>query len=154
MRTHLRHLCSKKFPMISGIPQSDGFWPMKSLSKNLEVHRDSNSQNGSSLGSVSVHSLTLSYTFNLLGTWNVIPWFHSWPAPLQALALVISPRLGLQQVEYFVHVYEIFLSMWKEYSVYVEDILFKIFVRFTKIQLACSLFTTPKLTIHVHTITQ
>jgi len=33
------------------------------LSENLEVHRDSNSQNGSSLGSVRVlHSLTLFYT--------------------------------------------------------------------------------------------
>jgi hypothetical protein len=39
------------------------FWPLWLLSKNLEVHRDSNSQSGSSLGSVKVHSLTLSYTF-------------------------------------------------------------------------------------------
>jgi len=29
--------------------------------KDLEVHRDSNSQSGSSLGSVRVHSLTISY---------------------------------------------------------------------------------------------
>jgi hypothetical protein len=28
----------------------------------------------------------------------VIPKFHSWLAPLQAFALVISPRLGLQQI--------------------------------------------------------
>jgi hypothetical protein len=35
----------------------------------------------------------------LLHSWeyDVIPAFHSWPAPLQALALVISPRLGLRQ---------------------------------------------------------
>jgi len=32
------------------------------LSKDSKIHRDSNSQNGSSLGSVRVHSLTLSYT--------------------------------------------------------------------------------------------
>jgi hypothetical protein len=27
---------------------------------------------------------------------NVIPGLHSWPTPLQAFALVTSPRLGLQ----------------------------------------------------------
>jgi hypothetical protein len=32
----------------------------------------------------------------LLGTWNVTFRLHSWPAPLQALSLVTSPRLGLQ----------------------------------------------------------
>jgi hypothetical protein len=35
----------------------------------------------------------------LLGAWNVTPNFHSWPTPLQALALVTSPRLGLWQWE-------------------------------------------------------
>ncbi len=44
--------------------------------------RESNSQYGSSLGSVSLHPHTLSHS--------------SWPAPLQAFALVASPRLGLQ----------------------------------------------------------
>ncbi len=34
--------------------------PLQSLSKNLEVHQDSNSQSGNSLGGVRVHSLTLS----------------------------------------------------------------------------------------------
>jgi hypothetical protein len=29
--------------------------------------------------------------------WNVTPEFHFWPTPLQALAMVASPRLGLQQ---------------------------------------------------------
>jgi len=29
--------------------------------------------------------------------WNVTPGLHSWPAPLQALALVVSPKLGLRQ---------------------------------------------------------
>jgi hypothetical protein len=42
--------------------QSNGFWPLKLLSKSLGVHWDSNSQNGNSLGNVRVHSLTLSYT--------------------------------------------------------------------------------------------
>jgi hypothetical protein len=31
----------------------------------------------------------------LLGTWNVTPMLHSWPTPLQTLALVAIPRLGL-----------------------------------------------------------
>ncbi len=39
--------------------------------------------------------LTLSYTLNLPGAWNVTPELHSWPAPLQAFTLVTSPRLGL-----------------------------------------------------------
>jgi hypothetical protein len=48
--------------------------------------RESNSQSGSSFGSVRVHSLTLSFT----------PTLPSWLATLQALALVVSPRLQLQ----------------------------------------------------------
>jgi hypothetical protein len=60
--------------------------PLQSFFKDSEVHRDSNSQSGSSLGSVRVHSFTLSYT----------PGLPFWPAPLQALALVASPRLRLQ----------------------------------------------------------
>jgi hypothetical protein len=34
----------------------------------------------------------------LPGAWNVTPRLHSWPAPSQALALVASPRLGLQHI--------------------------------------------------------
>jgi hypothetical protein len=32
-----------------------------------------------------------------MGAWDVIPGLPSWPTPLQALALVVSPRLGLRQ---------------------------------------------------------
>jgi hypothetical protein len=39
---------------------------LQSPFKNLEVHWDSNLQSWSSLGSVGVHSLTLSYTFRNL----------------------------------------------------------------------------------------
>ncbi len=35
-----------------------------------------------------------SHSPTLPGAWNVILGLHSWPAPLQALALVASPRLG------------------------------------------------------------
>ncbi len=37
-------------------------WPLRSLSEGSRVHRDSNSQSGSSLGSMRVHSFTFSYT--------------------------------------------------------------------------------------------
>jgi hypothetical protein len=33
-----------------------------------------------------------------LGAWDVTPGLPSWPSPLQALALVASPRLGLWQL--------------------------------------------------------
>jgi len=33
-----------------------------------------------------------------LGAWNVTPKLHSWVTPLQALALVMSPRLGLRHL--------------------------------------------------------
>jgi hypothetical protein len=45
--------------------------------------------------------LPLSHTLNLPGTWSVTPGLHSWPAPLQAFALVASPRLGLRQICYY-----------------------------------------------------
>jgi hypothetical protein len=57
-----------------------------------ESIRDSNSQHGSLFGSVRVHALTL---FALPGVCDVNPRSFSWPTPLQPLALVVSPRLGL-----------------------------------------------------------
>jgi hypothetical protein len=66
---------------------------LQSPSEDLEVHWDSNSQSGSSLGSVRVHSLTISCTF---GSIKCDFWAHSWLTPLQALTLVGSPRLGLR----------------------------------------------------------
>ncbi len=38
-----------------------------------------------------------SHSPTLLGAWNVTPGLPSWPTPLQALALVVSPRLRLWQ---------------------------------------------------------
>jgi hypothetical protein len=38
-----------------------------------------------------------SHSPTLLGTWNVTLGLHSWPAPLQALALVASSKLGLRR---------------------------------------------------------
>jgi hypothetical protein len=62
-----------------------GFDPCNCF-ENLGIHWDSNFQSGSSLGSVRVHSLTLSFTLGLL----------SCLATLQALALVMNPKLGLR----------------------------------------------------------
>jgi hypothetical protein len=58
-------------------------------------HRDSNSQSGSSFGSVRVPS----HFPTLLGACMTLR-LPSWPAILQALALVVSPRLGLWHSTY------------------------------------------------------
>ncbi len=70
------------------------FDPCNCTLKIWESIWDSNSQYGSSLGSVRVHSLTL---FAFLGTCDVTLGSPSWPATLQPLALVASPRLRLWQ---------------------------------------------------------
>jgi hypothetical protein len=41
-----------------------------------------------------------SHYLALPGAWNVTHEFHTWLAPSQALALVVSPRLGLRQNDY------------------------------------------------------
>jgi hypothetical protein len=79
--------------MIYGTFQSNDFWPLQLPFENLGVHGDSNSQSGSSLESVGVHSLTLFCTF---GNMKGDSWVHFWLTPLQALTLVVSPRLGLR----------------------------------------------------------
>jgi len=63
MQTHFRHLSFKSFPMIEGTFKSNEFKPLKSLFEDLGIHQNSNSQSGSSVGSVEVHSFTLFYTF-------------------------------------------------------------------------------------------
>jgi hypothetical protein len=68
------------------------FNPCNHVLKIQESIWDSNSQYGSSVGSVKVHSLTL---FALLKACEVTPRCPSWPATLQPLALVASLRLGL-----------------------------------------------------------
>ncbi len=80
--------------MIQGTFQFNGFLPLQSFFEKLKVHRDSNSQSGSSLGNVGVHSLALSH---IPGNMKCDSWASFWPAPLQALALVVSLRVGLRQ---------------------------------------------------------
>jgi hypothetical protein len=43
-----------------------------------------------------------SHSLTFPGAWNVTLGLHFWLAPLQALALVASPRLGLWHYNYFV----------------------------------------------------
>jgi len=74
-----------------------GFDP---YNRSLKI-RDSNSPNGSSLESVRVLSLTLSY---FLG--NMRCDFRAslyGPAPLQAFVLVTNPRLGCDKQNHFTH---------------------------------------------------
>jgi hypothetical protein len=68
-----------------------GFDPCNVALKIWESIWDSDSQNGS----VRIHSFTL---FALLGACDVTPGPPSWPATLQALALVTSPKLSLRQL--------------------------------------------------------
>jgi hypothetical protein len=71
-----------------------GFAPCNHILKIRESIWDFNSHNGSSLGRVKVHSLTL---FTLPKACDVTPGSAFWPTTLQPLALVASPRLGLRQ---------------------------------------------------------
>ncbi len=89
MRAHFRHRRSNIFSMIYRTPQAIEFWPLKSLAEVLGVHLDSISQSGNCLGSVRVHSLTLSYTPGSM--WCDSRAF-SWPTPLQPLCLGREPK--------------------------------------------------------------
>jgi hypothetical protein len=75
------------------------FDPYNCALKIQESIWESNSHNESSLGNVKVHFLTL---FAFLGKCDMIPESYSWPATLQPLALVASPRLGLRHKLHFV----------------------------------------------------
>jgi hypothetical protein len=70
------------------------FDPYNCLLKVQKFSRTSTPKVGAHLGVcgfIPLHSPTF------LGAWNVIPMLHSWLAPLQALALVMNPRLGSWQ---------------------------------------------------------
>ncbi len=84
----------RAFQWYKELFNSLSFDPLQSLSENLGIHRDFNFQNGNSLGSVRVHSLTLSYIPRSMRRDSQA---SSWPTTLQAIALVASPKLGLRQ---------------------------------------------------------
>ncbi len=73
-----------------------GFDPWNHTLKIKKSIWDSNSEHGSLLVSVKVHSLTF---FALRGACDVTARSSSWPATLQPLALVASPRLRLWQYQ-------------------------------------------------------
>ncbi len=77
------------------------FWPLQSPSEDSKVHQDSISQSGSCLGSVRVHSLTLSFT----------PMLPFRPTTLPTLALVASPKRGLRQTRF----YKMWRQSWSQY---------------------------------------
>jgi hypothetical protein len=78
-----------------------GFDPWNGALKIGESFWDSNSQHGSSLRSVKVHSLTL---FAFMGTCEVTPGPPSWPATFQPFALVASLRLGLRHCDFSIRI--------------------------------------------------
>jgi hypothetical protein len=89
MQAHFRHLSFNRYRELF---KPMGFDPYNYVMKIRESIWDSNSQNGSSRGSVKVHALTL---FALPGACEVTPRPPSLPATLQALALVTKPKLRL-----------------------------------------------------------
>jgi hypothetical protein len=45
MQAQFKYLSFKSFPMILGTPQSNGFWPLQSLSEDLGIQCDYNYHN-------------------------------------------------------------------------------------------------------------
>jgi hypothetical protein len=113
MRGHFRYLRFETFPMTPRTPQWEVFWPLLSNSKHSGVPEDSKSptlgvlgftptlgQSGVATGTpLGVWGFIPSHSPTLLKEWNVTLELSSWPAPLQALALVANPRLGSWQMD-------------------------------------------------------
>ncbi len=140
MRALFRHLRSKSFPMVPRAHQFIEIWPFNSPSKVSKVHQDSLSQNGSCLGSVSFHSLTLPRTSLNSQECVVIPGLslgpHSsnafaftpelpsfWLATLQPLALVTSPKLGLRHPHWGIKFLTIAPSSHKMFFIFVMNMI-------------------------------
>jgi hypothetical protein len=91
MRTHFRHLCSKNFLM--------GFDP---CNRSLKIRKSIESPSGVQLSKCEfIWECECSFSHTLLHcqlsiAGNVTLGLHCWSAPLQALVLVASPRLGLR----------------------------------------------------------
>jgi hypothetical protein len=90
MKTHFKHLRLNIFVMIQKTFQSNGFWPLQSPFENSGVHWDSNSQNGSSLRSVKVHSLT---PFCTPGSMRCDFWASLLACNLASLCLGCEPKV-------------------------------------------------------------
>jgi hypothetical protein len=68
--------------------------------------------NGSLLENVKLHSFTVFYTPRSM---RCDSWAPSWPTPLQALALVASPRLGLRQWIFLLE-HQIYFKTWSKFA--------------------------------------
>jgi hypothetical protein len=98
MRSHFRYLCFKIFQWYNEFFNAMSFDPWNFPMKIWQSIGILTPKMGAHLG---VCGFIPSHFPTLLGTWNVTPVLHSWPSPLQALALVTSPRLGLQHLIYY-----------------------------------------------------
>jgi len=60
-----------------------------------------------------------SHSFALPRTWNATHGLHTWPAPSQALALVVSPSSGLwqNQLLYLVHIWAFNMTSMNNLSI-------------------------------------
>jgi hypothetical protein len=76
-----------------------GFDPCNRSLRNWKSARTPTPKVGAHLG---VWGFIPSHFPTLLGTWNVTLGLPFWPTPLQTLALVMSPRLELQQGKHFI----------------------------------------------------
>jgi hypothetical protein len=94
MRSHFRHLRFNSFSMVWRTLWAIEFWPLQSFSEHSGVHQDSNSQHGSSLGSVRV--LSPHILLHSRGHENATFGFSLGPHSCKPFALIASPRLWLQ----------------------------------------------------------
>ncbi len=85
----------RNFQWYKELFNSMGFDPCIRSMKIWESLRTLISKMGAHLG---VWGFIHSHSPTLSRAWNVTPALHIWLAPLQALALVVSPRLGLRQI--------------------------------------------------------
>jgi hypothetical protein len=90
MQAHFRYLHLKSFSMVSRSLQSNEFWPLNSLSKNLGLQLPKWESTWGCVGK-------FPHTFSHSESVNVTPGLHFWPTPFYAFILVMSPRLGSWQ---------------------------------------------------------
>jgi len=96
MRTILDIYVPRAFQGYKELLNLIGFLPFNYSLKIQESIRTLIPKMGAHLGVLRVWGFILSHSPTLLGTWDVIPELPSWPTPLQALALVMNPRLRLR----------------------------------------------------------
>ncbi len=164
MRAHFRHLRFKSFPIVQKKIQSNEFWPLKLLYEDLGLHQNSIGTPIPKMRTqLGVYGLIPSHSPTFMWAWNVTPELHFWFAPLQALALVTSPRLGSRQkwvicVLYFItywNILAIFLSSSKFASSACTDPnvwnlgVCPLKLIFEEPKLMCEIYIFPKIFVRV-----